>query len=258
MRAQLRSEWRKISRTRSTVALLAGLLALVLLTVLLPVAVAPAGTGRFALAADFAQRTIACTGGTIAGIVGIVLGVLGMAGEYRHRTLTDTLLVCPRRHRVLAAKVLVHAAAGALAGAAGTAVSIAVLLAGLGLRGIPVVLGPHDLAAIAIGGVAYVALAMLFGLGAGAVARDPVISLAVVLTLFFVIETVLAGVLPGMARWLPGRSGSALAFPAGPGRVTGLSGEQVLGQGAGAAVFGCYTVAVLVVAFLVTHKRDVT
>lgn len=253
----LRSEWRKVRSTRTTFWLLIALIGLELSTVVLPVVVAPVDNGRFALSGDFAQRTIACTGATVAGVVGIVLGVLGMAGEYRHRTLTGTLLISPRRGRVLRAKVVVHAAVGALIGVVATAVSIGAVLAGVHLRGVPTALSLADLAAIAIGGIVYVLLATLFGLGAGAVTGDPVTSLAGVLTLFFVIETVLAGVAPGVARWLPGQSGSALAFPAGPDGGTGLTGAHVLSQPVGSAVFGGYTVLVLLGAFLLTRDRDI-
>ncbi len=44
----------------------------------------------------------------------LVLAAIGMTGEWRHRTITGTMLAAPDRARVLLAKVLAYAAAGVL------------------------------------------------------------------------------------------------------------------------------------------------
>lgn len=47
------------------------------------------------------------TGGIQIGyLLALVLGILSMSGEFRHKTLTATLLAAPRRGRLIAAKVL--------------------------------------------------------------------------------------------------------------------------------------------------------
>ncbi len=42
----------------------------------------------------------------------VLLGAIGMTGEWRHRTITGTVLAAPNRVRLLAAKVLSYSAAG--------------------------------------------------------------------------------------------------------------------------------------------------
>lgn len=104
MTGLLRAEALKLRSTRTVTALLAAMLGILILTVVLPVALAPVDSGRFALSGTFAQSTLLSGGVTSAALIAVVLGVLGGAGEHRHGTLTPTLLTTPSRGRVMAAK----------------------------------------------------------------------------------------------------------------------------------------------------------
>src|SRR3954452_77627 len=67
----------------------------------------------------------------------MILAIVGITGEWRHRTITSSLLAAPDRIRFLAAKTLAFAAAGALLS---VAISIAVAIVAyaiLGARGQP-------------------------------------------------------------------------------------------------------------------------
>src|SRR5262249_26455050 len=107
--AQTRAELLKISSTRTTLGLLAGMLALVLLVVVL--------TGSLdstrALGEPGNQRDRLGIG-RVASLFAAIAGVLVIASEYRYGTIRPTFVFTPRRERVIAAKLV----AGLLAGLA--------------------------------------------------------------------------------------------------------------------------------------------
>lgn len=255
----LRAELLKLRTTRTFTRLMVALAAVVVATVVVPVAVAPLHTGRFALTGDFAQRTLLSGGATAAGVFALILGGLGFAGEYRHGTVTPTFLVTPARRRVMGAKAITYTLAGCALGALTSLIGRAVTLLGLHARGVALVLSGPDLVEIVAGSIGYVGLAALLGLGVGAAVRDQVAALVGILVLFFIIENVLVGVIPTVARWLPGQAGSALAFPsgAGPGGQ-GLLGASVLPQSVGGVVFLAYALLATALGAAAAQRRDIT
>ncbi|MEV5830370.1 ABC transporter permease [Spirillospora sp. NPDC052242] len=145
-------------------------------------------------------------------IVPAAVGTLAMASEYRHRTADATFLFAPRRGRVLAAKLLVHGAAGAgygavLAGAAAAAFFGVAAAKGVDL-GLP---AGTILALLARIGVA-MAVYTLLGIGMGALIPNRTAALGVVVGYLYAGETLLLMV-PGVRwlyPWLPGGATAAL------------------------------------------------
>ncbi|MDX6721096.1 MAG: type transport system permease protein, partial [Solirubrobacteraceae bacterium] len=105
MSALLQAELLKLRTTRTFATLVGVAVALSLLVVVL--------TGL--LQSDFRERDVRnLFAGDFTGLFILLLGVMGMAGEWRHRTITSSVLAAPDRLRLLAAKVISYTVAGAV------------------------------------------------------------------------------------------------------------------------------------------------
>jgi ABC-2 type transport system permease protein len=155
----------------------------------------------------------------------LVLAVVGITGEWRHRTIAGALLAAPGRVRFLAAKTLAFAAAGvvlSLAVSASVAVVASVLLS---LRDLPVP-GLLEIAGQIARNAAIAALLGALGVAAGALLRQQVVALVGVLVLSFAIEPAVLALAPSVGRFGP--------FVALPGSIQGVPPEE-LGIGKGLA-----------------------
>ena len=193
-----------------------------------------------------------------AGIGGLwlcaVLGTLVTTGEYRYQVITTTLLVEPRRARVLSAKAAAAVLMGVLLGVA-TLVVVAVL-------GIPLlaaeggsVSGLLDQAGAVIPGLlAAYALFALLGLGFGTLLRNQVASIVVLLLLGFLLDPILEGLVPAIGKWLPTATGEAVAG----GLVPAGQAANLLSTGVAALILVAWGVAPAVIGYFTTFRRDVT
>jgi ABC-2 type transport system permease protein len=132
----------------------------------------------------------------------LLLGVMGMAGEWRHRTITGTILAAPDRLRLLAAKTLAYAAAGAVIA---LLVSVAMMLFGtaiLALRG-EITLGASDLFDVLWRNVVVAALLGALGVGIGGLLRNQVVAIVGIVVSSFVVEPLLFAFLPGAGKFAP-------------------------------------------------------
>jgi ABC-2 type transport system permease protein len=145
----------------------------------------------------------------------VILAIVGITGEWRHRTITSSLLAAPDRLRFLAAKTLAFAAAGVILS---LLISIAVAIVGM------VILSSRDLPTPSIGDLisqiirnAEVAgLLGAFGLALGTLVRNQPVAIVGVLILAFAIEPTLVGLVPSVGRFAPfsALSGSIQHIPA--------------------------------------------
>jgi ABC-2 type transport system permease protein len=190
----LQGELIKLRTTRTFLAFVAAATGLSLLIVILFTSLGDFGAGqdnpRDAFTGDFTSLFIT------------LLGAIGMAGEWRHRTIANTVLSIPQRVRLLGAKLIAYAVGGALLS---LAVNVVIMIAGsiiLSSRGID---GPGftDLLDLLWRNLAIAAFLGPIGVCVGTLIRNPAVAIVVILAWGFVLENTLAAVAPGVEKFLP-------------------------------------------------------
>ena len=176
-----------------------------------------------------------------------ILGVLVVAGEYRHRTMLTTFLAEPRRVRVIVAKLVTVGGIGAALAAATYGITYVVaqaLYARSGVSHLAV-----DATRLGCGTVLSGATYGLLGVAVGALTRNTVAAIIAGLVWIQVIEVgVLENAFPALARWLPAGAAQGL---------TSMDSSHFLSQGAAAAVLVAWAVGIVLVAGRVSIRREV-
>lgn len=244
MRAQLRAELLKLRTTRTAAGLLGAMLALIVTAVLLH--------GYGLAAGNLDTRTEQVTllvgwGAVLGGLFAGLLGALSFTGEVRHGTIRPTLLVTPRRGRVMAAKCLAAMAGGLGFGLLATSVAAVAGRAVLGGRGIDVRLDGGDIALLLAGGALAGGLWAVIGVGVGALVRSQVPAVVGILAWVLFVESQLVGNVPTLGRLAPGALGQA---------ASGLNPDVLLAPALGALLLALYSVGLAAAGSWVTARRD--
>lgn len=179
-----------------------------------------------------------------------LLGVMGMAGEWRHRTITGTVLAIPRRLRLLGAKTLAYAAAGAIVALVVVVVVIAVASLVLASRGQPT-LPVADLADILWRRMAVAAVAGALGVCVGAIVRNQVAAVVGLLVVSSTLEPLVVGLAPEV-----GRFGPTTGAPDGVVRYVFADGH-LLSAGVALLVLAGWIALTFAVAGALLRRRDV-
>jgi ABC-type transport system involved in multi-copper enzyme maturation permease subunit len=240
---QIRSEFLKIRSTRTTIGLVVGLVALVLLFVLLTGFLSHTGS----LSGPQDQRNFLGIG-SFASVFAALAGVLVVTSEYRFGTIRPTFVFTPRRGVVLTAKYVASMLAGIVFAVVGQGLTLAIGLGILSGRGIHRSLGWGSVAQLGLGTVAAAALWGGIGVGVGALVRNHIGAVIGVLVWVFVVENLLFGFVPSVGRFTPGRAQDAL---------TGMSTDHLLPAAAGGAVLLVWSLGLLAAGLVATRARDV-
>jgi ABC-2 type transport system permease protein len=246
MKPLLRAELIKLSTTR-TFAGLAGAAVGISLLITLLVAILTDPTEDSVLVDVFASD--------LSAFFIFMLAVIGIGGEWRHRTITSSLLAAPDRLRFLAAKALAFAAAGAVLS---VMVSVAITIVGsavVSARGLPMpeagelieLLGRNALVAMLVGAL---------GVGLGALVRNQVVAVVGVLVLGFVVEPTLVSLVPEVARFGP-FSALPTSLSGIPADDAGLGDVDLLAPGLAALVMLGWIGATFSAGYALLRARDV-
>ena len=242
----------ELLKQRTLRTFVAGIAAVPIIAGLVAIAILDAAgkEGNEPLSADTLTQV---TGGPAAVItlVALLLGVLGMAGETRHQTITTTFLATPRRRNVVIAKLAAHALTGALIGGLSIVMSAAIAVPWLRASGVDIHI-TGDCVRVAAGLVASTALYGALGVAIGAVLRNQTVAVAVVLTWLLAVEGIVSDLLHGAAfvHWLPAAAGRSLVH-------IGARGDS-LPVPVAAGVFALYVAAFAAVGARLTVHRDIT
>lgn len=195
--------------------------------------------------AEGVQRILPVTG--TGALLVLLAGVTVTAGEYRHGTAADTFLTTPRRHRVLAAKLLVGAAVGAGIGILMSVASVAVAAGLYQLKDTALPFYDGELWWTLAGVVVYTTLFSVIGVALGAIVRNQVLAVAGALAWIAVVEHILVNLVPDLGRWLPAAAGQAIVR-------TPLGG--LFSPAAAAVLLAGYAAVFAAIGLRVTQARD--
>lgn len=190
----------------------------------------------------------------------VLVGAMSVTGEFRHQTITPTLLAEPRRTVVLGAKMLAGLPVGLVFGVLGTACTVAGGAAVFALMDAdPMLTDPEVLRTIALSAVA-LTLWALVGVGFGSVLTNQVAAIVVLLAFTQFVEPILRVLLglwestAGISKFLPGAAGEAIAG----GSLYASSGiAELLPSWQGAVVLLGYAVGFAAIGRLTRFRGDI-
>jgi ABC-2 type transport system permease protein len=185
-------------------------------------------------------------------VITLMFGILAVASEYRHKTITDTYLSTPRRDRVIQSKLVVYTLVGGLCGVLASAVGLATAAAWWAGKGASFSWSDARMWQTTGGSIAWNAAFAAIGVGLGALIRNLAGAIAVALAWLALIEGILSQLVgSSLSRWLPFNAGLALGGSGQAGPADPLS------RWAGGLVLAAYAVAFAVMAVATTTRRDV-
>lgn len=194
-------------------------------------------------------RSLLAHAGIASAILSLVLGITAVAGEYRHRSITDTYLATPTRTPVIMAKLAAYVAVGTGLGVLSAGVGLATTMVWTSARNGTLTLDAQAWRILA-GVVAINALYAAIGVSLGALVRNLTAAVTAALVWIALVETTVANLLGGLGQWLPNRAGMA---------VDGMpAGTTLLPQWTAAVVLAGYATVFAVAALSTTVRRDVT
>jgi ABC-2 type transport system permease protein len=214
------------------------------------------------LGADQLAQTIYTLATSLGYVFPVIVGALAMTGEFRHQTITPTLLAEPRRTVVLVAKMVSSIVVGLVFGVVGTLATVGAGAAVLALLGEdpalsePIVLRSAGLSVLAL------TVWTVVGVAFGTLLTNQVAVIVVLLAFTQFVEPILRVVMAqvewaqGIAKFLPGAAGEAItgaSFYADSGL-----GAELLSSVEGLVVLLAYAVVFAVLGRLLTLRRDIT
>jgi ABC-2 type transport system ATP-binding protein len=244
MSALLRAELLKLRTTRTFVALVTAAAVLGVVTSGLSAALSQDLTReavRSFVLADASQLFI------------LLLGVVGMSGEWRHRTITSSVLAAPDRARLVLAKAIAYAVAGVVLSLVVQLLVFTVATVILTARD-EVTLPASELADLLWRNLVLAAAFGAIGVGVGGLVRNQAVAVVLVLVVSFALEPLLLALVPAVGRFGPFVGASTASI----GGDTGFPGAELLAPGLALLVLVAWVAVLCGLALALLQRRDLT
>ena len=192
----------------------------------------------------------------------LVIGSLAMTTEFRHHTITQALLVEPRRSVFLAAKLLATVPVGLVYGVVGTLALVAAGAPMLAWQGDGAYLTDGDVILALLCGVLVTALWAIIGVAVGSLITNQVAAIVAILAFTQFVEPIARSLLGAVdsltevAQFLPGAAADAVI---GGSFFSGFGADvSLLPRWAGLVVLLGYAVALAGLGRVTTLRRDLS
>ena len=250
MKALLDAELLKMRSTRATALLVLATLVLAVLTVATTVPGVIEENAWISLDDPDLLANVVGNGFGAPLVLMTLLGVLAFTQEFRYGTITSTYLGEPRRTRVLVAKGLSLALASIVITIMTLAVSVACGIALIRSQDGNVTVTGQFWQTVGAGFVVMAAYGVV-GVAVGALVPNQIAAVVGVLIWMLAVEQMVIPLFPEVGRWMPFAVASSLM------QVGSSYGDTLLSVAMGGLVLLGYTAVTVVLALIVTPKRDV-
>jgi ABC-2 type transport system permease protein len=230
-----RSELLKVKTIRTFLWIALGNIAIVLVT-----AISVAASQGSLQSGDDHRGAAQIAGSAL--VVALISGIIVMAGEARHGTITQTLLVTPVRERVVLVKAVVAALIGLALAVIGEALVLLVL--------VPASLDLHIAGGVLLGILIGAPLAGALGVGLGALVHAQGGAIGISLAWLLIGEALAPAISESATKYTPGRAFGALA--------SGVrDGDELFGMVGGGVAAAVWTALFVGAGLLALLGRDV-
>jgi ABC-2 type transport system permease protein len=240
MRRLIRAEWLKLTTTRGALWLLIGAIAINVFAI-----VAPGENALREFDQPLAEHQSLFVLSMLMRIFLLVLGVRAVTEELRHGTMTPSLLTTPRRPRLVGAKAITLAGAGAIFAVVTTAALVGTMTVVGALSDVelhPLSESWRTLTGMTLVGVVW----PLIGMSVGLLVRSQLGAIVGGIIWLMMLESVVSGRLGGLGKYLPGEAGIGAALaPTTEALAVGL------------ATLAVYALIAIAAGSFVLERRDV-
>jgi len=195
----------------------------------------------------------------LTGVALLVLGLLGLTTEYRHKTITPTLLATPNRVQLLLGKTAAYAILSVLYSAVCVIVNAVIASIWLSALSVPVKFGGEVPSGLLRSFLALLLLGLL-GLGLGLLIRNQAAAMVVGLAYLFVLNFILVGV-PFVRKAWPYEPGGAFLQLIRSTRRNDLglpSDVHLYAPAVAGLILLGWCLLLLVLGYVVSLRRDVS